>query len=239
MFEVNPQLEITAITDIGPEDRSAIVIDNFYANPDEVRNLALKLPRRRDIPFLNHPPGIERAAYETGEVRKNLEHILKQICHDDEHWGRPCHKPTLHDNMEYMWFLVEYLNEKTMIDEPDRLIPFQLWYEHNPSPFQFKIEIYLNKEEECFGGTNIWNFAGKNAIVEDVKAMYATKKHFDIIKDVYDSTFTWGREFTFGMKYNRAVIIPADILQAPIMNTGKYTDIDRICLLYTSDAADE
>ena len=85
MFEVNPQLEITAITDIGPEDRSAIVIDNFYANPDEVRNLALKLPRRRDIPFLNHPPGIERAAYETGEVRKNLEHILKQICHDDEH----------------------------------------------------------------------------------------------------------------------------------------------------------
>ena len=228
MFEVNPQLEITAITDIGPEDRSAIVIDNFYANPDEVRNLALKLPRRRDIPFLNHPPGIERAAYETGEVRKNLEHILKQICHDDEHWGRPCHRPTLHENMEYMWFLVEYLNEKTMIDEPDRLIPFQLWYEHNPSPFQFKIEIYLNKEEECFGGTNIWNFAGKNAIVEDVKAMYATKKHFDIIKDVYDSTFTWGREFTFGMKYNRAVIIPADILQAPIMNTGKYTDIDRI-----------
>ena len=47
MFEVNPDLEITAITDIGPEDRSAIVIDNFYANPDEVRNLALKLPRKK------------------------------------------------------------------------------------------------------------------------------------------------------------------------------------------------
>ena len=53
MFEVNPELEITAITDIGPEDRSAIVIDNFYANPDEVRNLALKLPKRKDIPFNN------------------------------------------------------------------------------------------------------------------------------------------------------------------------------------------
>ena len=51
MFEVNPDLEITAITDIGPEDRSAIVIDNFYANPDEVRNLALKLPREKNIPF--------------------------------------------------------------------------------------------------------------------------------------------------------------------------------------------
>ena len=36
MFELNPELEITAITDIGSDDRSAMVIDNFYENPDEV-----------------------------------------------------------------------------------------------------------------------------------------------------------------------------------------------------------
>ena len=228
MFEVNPQLEITAIVDIGPEERSAIVIDNFYQNPDEVRQLALKLPRRKDIPFNNHPSGIERAAYETGELRKNIQHIIEQLCNDHEHWGRQGDPQKLEENMQYMWFLVEYLNEDIIIDDPTRLIPFQLWYEHNPSPFQFKIEIFLNQEKECFGGTNVWNFAGKTSIVEDMKAMYATKTKFDIIKDVYDSKFTWGREFTFGMKYNRAVIIPADLLQAPIMNTGKFTDIDRI-----------
>lgn len=228
MFEVNPECEITAITDIGPDDRSAVVIDNFYENPEEVRQLALKLERKKDIAFNNHPNGIDRAAYETPELRKNVEHLLKQIMFDDEHWGRPADRPTINENMQYMWFLVEYLNEQVMIDQPDRLIPFQLWYEHNPSPFQFKIEIYLNKEEECFGGTNIWNFAGKTAIVEDMKAMYATKKHFDIIKDVYESSWTWHREFTFGMKYNRAIIIPADLLQAPIMNTGKYVDFDRM-----------
>ena len=228
MFEVNPECEITAITDIGPDDRSAVVIDNFYENPEEIRQLALKLERKKDIAFNNHPNGIDRAAYETPELRKNVEHLIKQILFDDEHWGRKASRATIEENMQYMWFLVEYLNEQVMLDQPDRLIPFQLWYEHNPSPFQFKIEIFLNKEEECFGGTNIWNFAGKTAIVEDMKAMYATKKHFDVIKDVYDSSFTWGREFTFGMKYNRAVIIPADILQAPIMNTGKFTDIDRI-----------
>ena len=64
MFEVNPECEITAIVDIGPDDRSAVVIDNFYKNPDEVRQLALKLERRKDIPFNNHPNGIDRAAYE-------------------------------------------------------------------------------------------------------------------------------------------------------------------------------
>ena len=228
MFEVNPECEITAITDIGPDDRSAVVIDNFYENPEEVRQLALKLERKKDIAFNNHPNGIERAAYETPELRKNVEHLLKQIMFDDEHWGRHADRRTINQNMQYMWCRVEYLNEQVMIDQPDRLIPFQLWYEHNPSPFQFKIEIYLNKEEECFGGTNIWNFAGKTAIVEDMKAMYATKKHFDIIKDVYESSWTWHREFTFGMKYNRAIIIPADLLQAPIMNTGKYVDFDRM-----------
>jgi|TARA_B100001094_G_scaffold37064_1_gene31255 hypothetical protein len=228
MFELSENLEATAITDIGIDGRSAMVIDNFYENPEEVRRLALKLDRKKDIPFSNHPNGIERAAYQTDELRKNIEHVIKQICHDDEHWGRTCDRPTIDENMSYMWFLVEYLNEKTMTDQPDRLIPFQLWYEHNPSPFQFKIEIYLNHEEECFGGTNLWNFAGRTSVVEDMKAMYATKKHFDIIKDVYDSKFTWGREFTFGMKFNRAIIIPADILQSPIMNTGKFTDVDRI-----------
>lgn len=228
MFEVNPECEITAITDIGPDDRSAVVIDNFYENPEEVRQLALKLERKKDIAFNNHPNGIDRAAYETPELRKNVEHLLKQIMFDDEHWGRPADRPTINENMQYMWFLVEYLNEQVMIDQPDRLIPFQLWYEHNPSPFQFKIEIYLNKEEECFGGTNIWNFAGKTSVVEDMKLMYASKKHFDIIKDVYESSWTWHREFTFGMKYNRAIIIPADLLQAPIMNTGKYVDFDRM-----------
>ena len=85
------------------------------------------------------------------------------------------------------------------------------------------------KPKECFGGINIWNFAGKTSIVEDMKNMYADKGKFDIMKDVYESKFTWTREMTFGMKFNRAVILPADLLVAPILNTGKFTDIDRIC----------
>ena len=61
MFEVNPECEITAITDIGPDDRSAVVIDNFYENPEEIRQLALKLERKKDIAFNNHPNGIDRS----------------------------------------------------------------------------------------------------------------------------------------------------------------------------------
>ena len=71
MFELNPQMEITAVNDIGPDGRCAIVIDKLYENPDAVRDLAIKLPRSKNVNFVNHHSGT-RAAYETGEVRKNL-----------------------------------------------------------------------------------------------------------------------------------------------------------------------
>ena len=227
MFELNPQCEVTAVIDIGPDNRSAMVIDNFYANPYEVRELALKLPRSENVNFINHHSGL-RAAYETEEVRLNLERIFTELLSDDEHWGRPADMLFIKKNMNLMWFLVVYINEEALTKEPLRLLPFQCYYEHNPSPFQFTVDIFLNDTKECFGGINVWNFAGKTSIVEDIKNMYVDKGKFDIIKDVYESKFTWAREMTFGMKFNRAVILPADLLVAPILNTGKFTDIDRM-----------
>ena len=40
MFELNPMMDITAVVDVGPDNRSAMVIDNLYENPEEVRKLA-------------------------------------------------------------------------------------------------------------------------------------------------------------------------------------------------------
>ena len=227
MFELNPELEITAVTDIGPDNRCAIVIDNFYENPDAVRDLAIKLPRTKDVNFVNHHTGM-RSAYETGEVRQHLENLFVEMTDNEEFWGRKTDRASIKNSMTHMWLLIDFINEASISEEPLRLLPFQCYYQHNPSPFQFTVDIMLNRPKECFGGINVWNFAGKTSIVEDVKNMYADKGKFDIIKDVYDSKFTWSREFTFGMQYHRAVIIPSDLLVSPILNTGKFTDIDRI-----------
>ena len=227
MFELNPQMEITAVVDIGPNGRNALVIDNFYENPNEVRDLALKIPRRTNVNFVNHPTG-SRAVYETNELRKNLEKLCEELLSDKDHWGRETDMPFLRSNMGLMWFMVEFMNEKVIDEDPMRLVPYQCWYEHNPSPFQFTMDIFLNTEKECFGGINIWNFAGKTSIVEDIKNMYADKTKFDIRKDIYNSKFTWAREMTFGMKYNRAVILPADILKGDILDTAHFHDVDRI-----------
>ena len=183
MFELNPQMEITAVNDIGPDGRCAIVIDNLYENPDAVRDLAIKLPRSKNVNFVNHHSG-SRAAYETGEVRKNLELLLEELTDNEEFWGRKTDRQARTNSMQHMWFLVDYINEQSIAEEPLRLLPFQCYYEHNPSPFQFTVDIFLNRTKECFGGINVWNFAGKTSIVEDVKNMYADKGKFDIIKAV-------------------------------------------------------
>ena len=95
MFELSDSLEVIAITDVGPEKRNCMLIDNFYKNPDEVRQLALKLPKRQDINLVNHHSGT-RSVYETEELRKNVQRLFKELCYDVDFWGRP----TDHDFME-------------------------------------------------------------------------------------------------------------------------------------------
>ena len=110
MFELNPQMEITAVNDIGPDGRCAIVIDKLYENPDAVRDLAIKLPRSKNVNFVNHHTG-NRAAYETGEVRKNLELLLEELTDNEEFWGRKTDRQARTNSMQHMWFLVDYINE--------------------------------------------------------------------------------------------------------------------------------
>ena len=77
MFELSDELEVIAINQIGKDRRSAMLIDNFYKNPDEVRVLAHKLPKRKDINLVNHHSGT-RSVYETEELRKNTERLFKE-----------------------------------------------------------------------------------------------------------------------------------------------------------------
>ena len=221
MFELSETLEVVAITDIGPDNRCAMLIDNFYQNPDEVRDLALKLPKREDIPLVNHHSGT-RSVLETEELRKNTERLFKELVYDDQFWGRPTDRSFVEKNMEFMPFLVDWIDQDTIAKQPLQLLPHQVYYPENPSPFQFTIEIFLNKNMPNCGGTDLWSFAGKTTVDEDMKNMYADADAFSLRKDVYESVLAWKQCMMFGMKFNRAIIVPCDILQAPFVTAGMY-----------------
>src|SRR5688572_12166653 len=61
------------------ENYSLLVIDNFYENPDEIRNLALELPfqRRDDARY----PGKEAIAnYDWSGVIKRIQKLIPESC---------------------------------------------------------------------------------------------------------------------------------------------------------------
>ena len=227
MFELSDSLEVIAITDVGPEKRNAMLIDNFYKNPDEIRELALKLPKREDINLVNHHAGT-RSVYETQELRKNTERLFRELTYDDKFWGRAVDKDFVETNMSVMPFLVDWINQDTIAKQPLQLLPHQAYYPENPSPFQFTCEIFLNKNMSAIGGTDMWAFAGKTTIDEDMKNMYADADAFSLRKDVYESVLAWKQVMMFGMEFNRAVIIPSDMLQAPFVTSGMYLEEDRL-----------
>tara|TARA_B100000614_G_scaffold35828_1_gene28208 strand:+ start:395 stop:1096 length:702 start_codon:yes stop_codon:yes gene_type:complete len=227
MFELSETLEVIAINEVGPEKRNCMLIDNFYQNPDEVRSLALRLPKRKDINLVNHHSGT-RSVLETEEIRKNTERLFKELLYDNEFWGRPTDRDFVEKNMEFMPFLVDWIDQDTISKQPLQLLPHQVYYPENPSPFQFTIEIFLNKNMPNCGGTDIWSFAGKTTVDEDMKNMYADADAFSLRKDVYESVLAWKQCMMFGMEFNRAIIIPSDMLQAPFVTAGMYEEEMRL-----------
>ena len=79
MFELNPDRK-TFIDSVN--GRTVIIIDDFYKNPDEVRNLALTSERRRDPKLINGLPG-SRVFVETDELKKHVKPFFDELCLSD------------------------------------------------------------------------------------------------------------------------------------------------------------
>ena len=90
MFEPNDEFELIVLTNIGPENRSAIVIDNFYKNPDEVRELCLSYHQTTDKEnpdLIDGLPG-NKVYMETDEVSNKLKSIFLQLCSEMPFWRK-------------------------------------------------------------------------------------------------------------------------------------------------------
>ena len=77
MFEPNTKMNINVIT--GIKDRRVVVIDNFYKNPDEIRDLALSLESDGSYGLTGALPG-SRGILDTLEVKQNLWPVFGALC---------------------------------------------------------------------------------------------------------------------------------------------------------------
>lgn len=167
MFELNDNLDIKIAKDIGPQKRSAIIIDNFYKNPDEIRELALQQSVDGNRELCGGLPGT-RIFVDTMEVQQNLSALLTDLCFDINIWGRAPKYIPFQEELSNLRFLVNVVNDETLLKHPTGIIPHQDFYEDVPYDIHLNSEfgavIYLNTPEECAGGTSLYSLNGEMTV---------------------------------------------------------------------------
>jgi len=244
MFDPNDEFELIVLTNIGPEKRSAVVIDNFYKNPDQIRQLALTHPQitaEEDPELIGGLPG-NRIYISTDEVTKKLKSIFLQLCSELPVWKHKFDKTVF----DYVWkiknsgFTCNVVSDRTLLQHPRGIIPHQDYYRQQNSideKVQFGCVIYLNTPEECKGGTSLYSYQGQMSIpVSNTYELYRTDNEDELPKSllfekIYNNltqSSDWKIEKHFPMRYNRCVLYEADVLHSAVFDLGMYKDYSRI-----------
>lgn len=228
MFELNPDLDITVIQDIGPNRISAITIDNFYLDPYEVRRYVDNtLSNKDNISSVYHYG--DRLYVPTKEISKNVKSLFDEICFDANVWGnKKVDREVYEQNWDDLGLIVNLNNEENILKNPLGIIPHQDTYETYTAPNHFGCVIYLNTPEECKGGTLLYSFMDNMTVRESIMHIWEDEKNFDNMRLNLDHSISLKCEFRLNMAWNRCVIYPSDILHCPEMERGWFIDTQRL-----------
>lgn len=203
MFEPNQDAKFIAFKDI--KGRSAIIVDDFYENPDEIRELALSIKYSDQEGLTGGFPGM-RGSLENFEVKEKLYNLYLDLCSNDKLWkikkqktqlledgsfkipldkkNRPFNLDDFNSNWDKQGFMVNCTNDSFLKKNPMGIIPHQDYWENEPSEnqeLQFGSVIFLNTPDECAGGTNLYSYNGEMSISSDWKPEWLSKN-----SDTYD-----------------------------------------------------
>ena len=226
MFEPNEKMTPKVTKDI--KGRTAIIIDDFYKNPDEVRELALSLKYNDSSDLTSGFPGT-RGVFDTTEVKEKLYDVYLHLC--ARYFDGQFDLIEFNNNWANQVFLVNVLNDSTLKANPLGILPHQDWWQDDESSFQFGSVIYLNTPDECAGGTNLYSHFGKMTIPDDWQPQWmldVDEPEFEYIKSKVDGGEPYTCEFEAEMVYNRMVLYQADVLHGQNVDLGMFTDYNRI-----------
>ena len=237
-FELNDSLDVKVFQHKG---RGAVIIDDFYKNPDEVRKLALTEPISDDEKLVSGFPGW-RVFKKFEFLDTRIYDLFLDLCFDNDIWNAK----SLGDvagfdiNWEKAGFMVNILNDSSLMKDPLAIVPHQDAYTGVKEPglpnFQFGANIYLNTPEECAGGTAWYSFDGEMSIPKREISGIPVPPNADklsnreIFNHVKKHTLgpRWKLEHEFEMVYNRMVMYEAEVLHGQSVDLGMFTDYNRM-----------
>jgi len=214
-FAVSDELE-ARVELVSWEEHPIVYIDNFYKNPNLVRNLALRCPGTRNQRICGGLPG-ERV--DMNMDLDGLGEIWKQVA-ENVYALSMTEATTFDQAVQRVPFSVNVTQSNRRqrlphIDFPDGLT--------NNSRGWAGV-IYLNKGKECKGGTGFYTYKG-NQINPFQKGIWGHKEEDwgDLPEEehyIEDSKGPWELVHLAEMKYNRMVMYPDNILHTSYDKPG-------------------
>lgn len=218
-FALNDEIE-ARVELISWEEHPIVYIDNFYKNPNLVRNLALRCPGTKNKRICGGLPG-ERV--DMNMDLDGLGEVWKQIA-------------------EKVYGL--NMNESIVFDQAVQRVPFSVnvtqstlrqRLPHIDFPGEVETRgwaglIYLNKGKECKGGTGFYTYKGNqvNPFQEGIWGLKESDWDNEDKQDNYitDSQGPWELVHLAEMKYNRMIMYPDRILHGAYDKPGFFEGDD-------------
>tara|TARA_B100001939_G_scaffold196868_1_gene169424 strand:+ start:10977 stop:11675 length:699 start_codon:yes stop_codon:yes gene_type:complete len=200
-FAVNEELN-ARVEVMGWQEFPIVYIDNFYKNPDKVRNLALRCPPTNNPRICGGVPGTRV------DMNMNLDHmheVWKSIA-DNVYGMKMGEVNTFDQACLQVPFSVNVTQSKDRVRLPHIDYPF------GSDGRGWAGLIYLNKGKECQGGTGFYNYKGQQVNPSQ-----------DGIWDedyVADSVGPWELIHLAEMKYNRMIFYPDSVLHGAYDKPG-------------------
>lgn len=195
--------------------QNIIVIDDFYSNPDEVRNFALRQEYPEPEGEYTYPGKNSDTAYYNEEINETFEKIVNHKLHPADKNGyfrlsleKDTHKQDIHVDPAWEWGAVIYLSDpKDCVDEGGTS-----FWRHNT----LRMEMCPKTDEEA-------RFYGFPSYKE---AWWTT-----VYGDGQDRS-KWTRYFLCPMRYNRMVLFRTYLWHSHNYNFGTNLENGRLVQLF-------
>lgn len=235
MFEYNEDAEIECIAQVGGKF-NIIVIDDFYKNPDEVRDYANSL----DPITKEQDPGLCAGVHKrrlrddkySQDMLDNVKPVFDELTSIDSLWT----SPRVEIDYDHSWLGAEFVaNKMRASDFAEGGVP------HFDRLYQWGWVVYLNSVAEiedtrsgyrASGGTGFYSYDGQMEFddplphheVEPGKWISAPLSG----KFGKETASKWKLEHLVRMKYNRMVLYEGRMLHSQFWLPGQYENLDRL-----------
>ena len=174
--------------DYGYIYRKVFIVDDFYKNPDEIRDYALSCERKNDKNYCGGLVG-SRVVEDRQDMIDNLKPVFSKLCQHKEWKNLEYDDAEFQEKWDNMKFMVNHTTHDDIMEKFTNTVYCFTHHKDNIGS-KWAALVYLNKDDECEGGTQFYKF------IED----HAYGKDYNIKKDIM---------FTSEMKYNRMVLYEA------------------------------